>query len=167
MGLTISQIRAAAVLARGATDTAAIAAAGVARATFYKWKKKPEFDEAVQLFTQQELENQAKLTAAAGSVDDVAVAYQDEIWVKQNLKDLLEAQIGLTAGILDHIESDDISPRQLPQLVQGITQLIESFRTSNDRIAGLEHLIHELSQIEKQRSKTVVQIASAENTSAA
>ena len=167
MGLTIPQIRAAAALARGATDTAAIEAAGVARATYYKWKKKTEFDDAVQLFTQQELENQAKLAAAGGSQDDVATAYQDEIWIKEQLRDLLEFKVGLATGLLEQVEPDDISPRQLPQLVQGITQLIESFRTSNDRIAGLENLIHELSQIEKARSKNIVSIASSSDASAA
>ena len=167
MGLSIKQIRAASVLAMGGTDTAAIEAAGVARATFYKWVKLQTFTEAVHMFTEQETENRTKLAAAGGSQDDVAIAYQDEIWIKEQLRDLLEFKIGLTTGLLEQVEPDDISPRQLPQLVQGITQLIESFRTSNDRIAGLEHLISELSQIEKQRSQNVVKIASAGDASAA
>lgn len=167
MGLSIAQIRAAAALARGNTDTAAIEAAGVARATFYKWKKQQQFEDAVQLFTQQELENQSKLAAAAGSTDDLATAYQDEVWIKQQLKEILELKISLTTGLLERIDSEDISPRQLPQLVQSITQLIESFRSSNDRLAGLENLISELSQIEKARAKNVVEIASAGDATAA
>lgn len=161
MALSISQIRAASALARGSTDTAAIEAAGVARATFYKWAKQKDFTAAVQLFTARELEHQAQLTAAADSADDVAQAYQDEQWLKQQLRGLLEQKLTLVTDVLAGTEAETISPRQIPQLVQSVTTLIDSFRTSNDRIAGLENLIHELSKIEASRAKAMVDIASA------
>ena len=167
MALSIGQIKAASALARKSTDTAAAEAAGVCRTTFYKWQKQKSFQDAVELFTQQELEHQARLAAATGSQDDVAVAYQDELWLKENLRSLLESKIDLTTGLLEQVAPNDISPRQLPQLVQGITQLIESFRTSNDRIAGLENLISELSKIEKQRFEKVVELSGTDGPAAA
>ena len=167
MPLSISQIKAASALARGSTDTAAAEAAGVCRATFYKWQKTKPFKDAVALFTSQEIENQSKLAAAVSSNKDVATSYQDEIWLKNQIKKLLEAKIQLTTDLLERIEAEDISPRQLPQLIQGITQLIESFRNANDRISGLEDILSELSRIEKEREKKIISIASANDSEAA
>lgn len=167
MSLSIPQIRAASSLARGSTDTAAIEAAGVARATFYKWVKQKDFNDIVQLFTEQELENQSKLAAAVSSDKDIATSYQDEVWLKDQIKKLLDAKIQLTTNLLERIEAEDISARQLPQLIQGITQLIESFRNANDRISGLEDILSELSRIEKEREKKVISIASADDSEAA
>ena len=160
-GLSIKQIRAAAALARGATDTAAIEAAGVARSTFYKWVKQKQFKDAVRLFTKQENENRAALAAAGGSDDDIAVAYQDEVWIKEQTRDILELQVSLVLGLLERIEPEDVSTRQLPQYIQAITQLVESLRTSNDRISGIEEILHELSKIEAARAKNVVSISDA------
>ena len=169
MGLSIKQIEACRRLSRGEKDKDIYPVLEISESSFYKWKKQPAFNKCLEIFTQAELERAAALADAAGAGDEVSQAYADETFIREQLKPIFESYAVLVTEVIERVkeETDDISPRQIPQLLQGLSTLIDSFRTSNDRIAGLENILNELSKLEQERAKKVVSIANAPSNSAA
>jgi hypothetical protein len=170
MTLTMQAIKAAQLLAKGRRDSQVISDLGISESSLYSWKRKADFSAILQLFMVEELAKTAALTEAAGGGADVIAARRDEEFIRDQLKPVLETYIALVAAVIERVkndESDSIPSRQIPQLLQGMASLIETFRTSHDRLAGLESIICELGKIEKSRAERVVSIATSGRNSAA
>jgi hypothetical protein len=163
-------VKAAQLLAKGRRDAQVVSDLGISPSSLYAWKKKRDFSEILQLFMIEEITKTAAITEAAGGGADVIAARRDEEFIRDELKPVIETYVALVATVIERVkadESDAIPSRQIPQLLQGMASLIETFRTSHDRIAGLESIVNELGKIEQSRAERVVNIATGGRTSAA
>ncbi|NEP16869.1 MAG: hypothetical protein F6J97_08175 [Leptolyngbya sp. SIO4C1] len=164
MPLSIKQIKAAQLMAKGHKDKDVWPAVGISEGGFYKWKKQLDFQECLEIFTRAELERSRQLAAMADA-SELSQAQRDERAVRGLLASLV-SQVGvLLRELVEATEADDLSARQIPQLMTSLCTVIESLRTSNDRLSGLEDILHEISKLEARLSDKVVSIASASKKS--
>lgn len=156
MALSMSQLKACQLLARGLKDKDVWPQVGTSETTFYRWKKSKAFEECLLFFQREELEKGAAIAAAAGDGDDLQQSREDELFIRQQVRQLAEntcllanrlIEAAIDAGI------EELSPRMIPSLVKAATDAVSCLRDGNDRLSGLEGILDELGQIEKEISR--------------
>ena len=70
MPLSMNQVKACQLLARGLKDKDVWPKVGTSETSFYRWKKTKAFQECLLFFQKEELEKGAAIAAAAGDGDD-------------------------------------------------------------------------------------------------
>lgn len=159
--LSMGQIKAAQLLAKGWSKADIARQVGVKESTIYRWLKDESFSEAVT-FLQKEQLNQAAILAESTSADDLDQSRLDEIELREAVRPLALNTIGLAAGLIERIETSEdesLPARMLPQLIGAAQTAVGLLRTSNDRLTGLEALLDELSQIDTAVSAAALNIA--------
>ncbi|MEL6776504.1 MAG: hypothetical protein AAFO06_04545 [Cyanobacteria bacterium J06597_16] len=170
MSLTIKQLKAAQLIGKGSKDKDIWPNLGISEATYYGWKKKPDFKQALEIFTKAELERSAAIAAAAGGTQDIEQSREDEFFIREQIRPLAEELCGLAKDLIEHTRAEGVeslSPRMIPGLVNSVADAVKCLRDGNDRLSGLEALLDELGKIEAQISDKVVSIASGGKGSAA
>ncbi len=150
--LTEKQLRAAWALANGRTDIEAYRAAGVAERTLYKWKKAPDFLEAISFLSDQREKQIAdkaeELVSLASSRDDEekALGYQ-----RQMVSELGQLSVELIKQIRAN-GTEELGPRYLAPIIRSFADSVAMLQATNDRLIGLEALIEDVQTIEEKIS---------------
>lgn len=151
------------MMSRGAKDKDIWPRLDISEAGFYKWKKQADFQTALEIFTKAELEKNAAISAASGGTSDLEASRQDEQFIREQMKPLVEELIGLAKDLIGHTRDqgvDELSPRMIPGLMNAVTDAVKCLRDGNDRLSGLEALLDELGKVEATVSEKVISIAS-------
>ena len=167
MALSMNQLKACQLLAKGYKDRDAYQKIGVSEATFYRWKKAKDFQECLLFFQREELERSATLAAAAGNADELDQSRLDEIELNAQVRELASSTCHLASSLIASTDIEDLSPRMIPSLIKAATDAIACLREGNDRLTGLEGILDELGKIEKEVSAKAIAIASTEPGKAA
>lgn len=155
MTLSMKQVKACQLMAKGRKDAEVWPDVGISETTFYRWRKLPEFEDCLSFFQTEELEKAAAIATAAGNADDLEQSRVDELAVREQARKLATGACELANTLIQNaIDSgaEDLSPRMIPSLVKAATDAIACLREGNDRLTGLEGLLDELGKIEKEIS---------------
>lgn len=161
MELTISHLRAARALANGASISDVARKVNVARGTIYGYQKLPEFQSAVQVFKEEQIEQ------AVSNEADVTQSRDDELALRQYIRPLAEETCGLVLDLVRHFREqgvENISPSRIQGLMNSAVEAIECLRKGNDRISGLEVLLDELSKTQEVHAAKVVPLTVCHST---
>lgn len=150
MPLTEKQLRGAWMVANGRTDAEAYRAAGVRENTFYRWKKKPEFMAAIAFLAEQ---READIEAKAEQVVSLASARDDEEKALSYQRQMVNELGALSLDLVQQLRAngaDELGPRYLAPVVKAFADSVSMLQSTNDRLIGLEALILDVAEIEKQ-----------------
>ena len=169
MTLSMKQVKACQLLAKGHKDKDIWPLVGVGETTFYRWKKLTAFNDLLAFFQKEELEKTTAIAAAAGDVDELAAARVDEIEIRAQIKRMAINSCELANALIERCinDSEELSPRMIPALVKAAADAIGCLRQGNDRITGLEGLLNELGEIEKEIQQRGIEFSRAEESKAA
>ena len=150
-GLTLEQIKAASLCAKGLPDRECYESVGASKATFYRWKKLEIFDEVVSLFQNLESERLAILSEIRVEPATCDDARSDEAKFREMAMPLLTGIFEITEQLVETLKASEevSSPRFIPSFTNVLIELIRCIRESNDRITGLESILDELTEIKK------------------
>ncbi|MEL7224034.1 MAG: hypothetical protein AAGL17_04015 [Cyanobacteria bacterium J06576_12] len=159
--LSITQLKAAQLLAKGWAKADAARQASVNDSTIHRWLKGESFSEAVAFLQKEQLNQAAILAEATGGGDDLTQSHQDEIEIRELVKPIVSEVCATVSKLVRQINDSDIElpARMLPQLMSAASQSIQLLREGNDRITGLEALLDELGKIEDAISAKSLDIA--------
>lgn len=147
--LTEKQLKGAWMIAYGRTDAEAYRAAGCAERTFYRWRKKPEFEAAVKFLTEQ---RESEIAAKADEAVSLSSARADEekalSYQRQLVSELGQASVDLIKQIRAN-GIEELGPRYIGPLIKGFVDAVNVLQNSNDRLIGLESLINDVEEIEE------------------
>jgi hypothetical protein len=152
MTISLNQIKACQLIAKGHKDKDVWPKLDVSEATFYRWKKLKGFQDCLSFFQREELERSVAIAAAAGDSDDLEQSRDDEISIRAEIKQLAANTCKLANTLIQSaIDSgaEELSPRMIPSLVKAATDAVSCLRDGNDRLSGLEGLLDELGKIEE------------------
>ena len=168
MALSINQIKAAQLMAKGAKDKDVWPKVEISEATFYRWKKQKAFQDCLSFFQEEELRKSAAIAAAAGDGDELAAARADEIEIRKQIKRMAINSCQLANALIERCisNSEELSPRMIPSLVKAATDAIGCLRQGNDRITGLEGLLNELGEIEKEIQQRGIELQRTQESKA-
>ena len=161
MALSINQIKAAQLLAKGSKDKDVWPKVEISEATFYRWKKQKAFQDCLSFFQKEELEKGAAIAAAAGDGDELDQSRDDEIFIREQVRELAANTCKLANSLIQSAidqGAEELSPRMIPSLVKAATDAVSCLRDGNDRLTGLEGLLDELGKIEAEISAKSIEL---------
>ena len=170
MPLSMNQIKACQLLAKGLKDKDVYPKVKVSEGTFYRWKRQKAFKDCLLFLQKEELEKSAAIAAATGDEDELEQSRDDEIEIRAEIKKLAKNSCALANSLIERtIEqgTEDLSPRMIPSLVKAAADAVQCLRDGNDRLTGLEGILDELGKIEKEISAKAIAIGSADQSEAA
>lgn len=150
MPLTEKQLRGAWMVANGRTDAEAYRAAGVRENTLYRWKKKPEFMAAIAFLAEQ---READIEAKAEQVVSLASARDDEEKALSYQRQMVRELGALSLDLVQQLRAngtEELGPRYLAPIVKAFADSVNMMQGTNDRLIGLEALILDVTELEKQ-----------------
>jgi len=161
--LTEKQLKGCWMLAQGRTHKAAYEAAGVAEKTFYRWLKKPDFQAALEILSEQRLEAES---ASATAEADLNSVHSSELATLEVQREIVKKLGELNLELIKQIVSDgveNLSPRQYPSFAKAFADAVAALQSSNDRLIGLESLIQDVESLEKTIQERAEAIDSGES----
>ena len=136
MALSINQIKAAQLLAKGNKDKDVWPKVEISEATFYRWKKQKAFQDCLSFFQKEELQKGAAIAAAAGDSDELEQSRDDEIFIREQVRELAVNTCKLANSLIQSAidqGAEELSPRMIPSLVKAATDAVVCLRNGNDR----------------------------------
>jgi hypothetical protein len=170
MTLSMKQVQAAQLVAKGLMDKDVWPKVKVSEATFYRWKNLKSFQDCLSFFRREELEKGAAIAAAAGDSDELEQSRNDEIFIREQVRELAANTCKLANSLIQSAidaGADELSPRMIPSLVKAATDAVACLRDGNDRLTGLEGLLDELGKIEAQISAKGIELHCSQESRAA
>ena len=155
MSLSMKQVRACQLIAKGYKDKDVWPSVGISEVTYYRWKKLRGFSDCLSFFQKEELEKAAAITAAVGEADELEQSREDEAEIREQIKRLALNTCKLANTLIQNVldaDGEGLSPRAIPGLVKAATDAVACLRDGNERPTGLEGLLDELGKIEKEIS---------------
>ncbi len=169
MTITMQQIEACRLVATGLRDKDVWPIVGVSEATFYRWKSRKTFKECLSFFHKEELKKATAIAASANDPGELIQAREDELLLRTDLVKIASNLCRLASKATeDALESEEpLGIRVVPSIIKAATDAIACLRSGNDRLSGLESLLDELGQIDKEiRAKGIEFAASQKDTTA-
>lgn len=170
MSLSINQVRACQLIAKGRKDKEVWPLVGVSETTYYRWKRLKGFEDCLSLFQKEELERVTAIASAVSEADELEQSRADEAEIREQVKKLAINTCMMANALIQKVidaDCEELSPRMIPGLVKAATDAVTCLRDGNDRLTGLEGLLDELGQIEKQISAKGLEFLKAQKGEAA
>jgi len=155
MALSIKQIKACQLIAKGVPPKTVQRELEISAATLYRWEATEAFSECFSFFQSQELERSLAQTLPTTDPDELEQSLNDEIEAREQLKLLAINVCTITNTLTRRVLEEgcyDLSPRAIPSLVSAATAAVACLRESNDRLSGLEEILNELTKIDQEIS---------------
>lgn len=165
----MQQIKACQLMAAGLKDKDVWPRVGTSETTFYRWKGRKAFKDCLAFFQRAEMEKAVAIAASANDPGELVQAREDEILLRADLVTIASNLCKLASKASeDALTSDEpLGVRMIPSVIKAATDAIACLRSGNDRLSGLESLLDELGQIDKEiRAKGIEFAASKENKTA-